>query len=398
MSRTLFDNIVDRGLEKTKERVQGDTLMQDRSAQLHHDVSDNQISTQVPTNSVSFAYRLYALLQVSYDTLLSKLFHHHVPTESTIDCIDETRQAHWDQFQFETDNALDNHLKSFGYVDENGEIQISDFSIYTAMQKDFNMTAQEAETGAVTGIAVPKLNNADHVHSTLFGLQGHFAPKDGVLFMHPSDTGFYEKGTGKFLKERFDKLQDYAVLGANNKFVIAESRFYDCINQLAADDHRWDEADIVYKKLGKIGHDGEFKQLFSLMNKLGFETIDGVSHYELDNIEEFYRNTAKTMHRIRQKISLAEEKQQVVQLKATSQPSKEQLDNQPAPDSFDRLLNTATTYAKGVVTDCPNFFFDHRYQKALVAQGITVTDTECRVSNNSSLPMIGSGPVLKMLK
>lgn len=267
--------------------------MQTRS-ETHHLIPTN------PSTKVSIFYRVYALLLVAYDNVMARFYHQHVPTAQELKSIDNERQAHWNDLQTDTGNELENHLRAYGYVTENGEIKLSDSSIYTAMTQDLKMSNAEAEMGAGVGISITTLNNINtSTFSIKKGIDGYVCPRDAVKLMHPSDTGFYEKGTGKFLKERFDTLKKYAVADPSGKLIISEQGFNDCMAQLIKDDHRWDSEDFIYKKLGEAGHKSEFVQLFSLIKKLGYLEINNVPHYALDDIEEFYRNTAKTMHRIR---------------------------------------------------------------------------------------------------
>ena len=339
-----------------------------------------QVQTETPP--VSFTRRISALFQILYDTVMSSIVHQHIPNEENIKKTDENRQENWEKIDSDTGNPLENHLKAYGYISENGEVLINDYSIYVAMHRDLKMSQQEAADGARIGISVPKLNDIDTAKFHLFhGISGHFSPKDAVKLMHPHDTGFYEKGTGKFNKERFDTLKKYAILDEHNNYIISPNQFQNCMNFLAEKDSRWEDADIIYNTLGKIGHEGEFTQLFSLMKPLIANTIDNVPYYALADIEEFYLNTPKTMKRIRN----------------TPVPISEDKESEPSSHFFDKCLAKASSFAKEVVDDCPTYFNNNHQRTAGNQRFFSLPQNQCPLMNNST-SMIGSSISSLMIK
>jgi len=259
--------------------------------------------------------QVVSVVEMFADIGMSRFFNAHEPEPAEMEAMVAKRAHDRDRLAVPADTELKTHVQAFGYFNESlGKIKLNAHSMYTAILKSLRLTKTDAATITAASMGLPKFNEVGEVFFDCPVLKGEFSPDVAPKLMHPCDTGFYIKGTGKFNKVLFNKLKHYVFKNADGTLYkkdgmlhISLKQFRQFVNDINEEDdfsHRfgfgpWHDANFIEKTLGCAGNKGEVTALFEVLKRL----LEGVwmygeQYFPLPYIEEWYRDTPKMMRRL----------------------------------------------------------------------------------------------------
>jgi hypothetical protein len=274
----------------------------------------------------------------------------------------ENRKQYWSILSKDTGNALINHLNAFGYYDvEANEIMLSPAYMYVAFVFDLGIDDLHARLIVSASIGLAKKENFDGVYfSLVLGFYGKFPARRAAELMHPNDTGFFERHTSNFNADRFQSLNKFSIKDENGEPFISLESFFKCQAYLADKDWKnyyspWKDKSPIDRLIGSEGNKGEVGFLFGFIPT---RWINDTPHARISDLEIFYRNTSHIIDAVRSgDLRLAPK---LEANKATSSTAiLESLSSAPKKGLFDKALDAACGYAKGVTDTCPSYFNKH---------------------------------------
>lgn len=279
------------------------------------------------------------LVGMLYDKATSIVFHQHIPTLKEAEDFNRARKktSAKKKLALENANALEKHMLTFS--DENGEINA--ISIYVSLIYDWHLPDVDAKNLAEAVMQAAFYEGVPGVYMTATGISGRFLPRDArSILPHPFDLGNYNKRDGSFNKIQFERLEKYST-NINNKFWISRAGIEAFNKDWQRIDVRWEDADFVSQKIGQLAHPGEFDLFFRQATSC---RIDGVDHVSLQELKEFYIDSAGTVAKIKEGILPSHEPCIPSSIGGSSKTILEQ------------LQNTVTGYVANVVENCPSYF------------------------------------------
>jgi len=217
----------------------------------------------------------------------------YLPNEKDLQQVHKNRQAFWKKLEQDSGVELVNHLRAFCEYDPVRDVlELTRSSMFAGL-KDLGFKPDGNKLIVAASEILPKLKGYPSAHFNFKdGLNTPFYPEDGPSFRHPFHTGLY-RPNGTFDAQRFTEFNAYAVRGKNGNLVISREKFDECKAKLWSTDIEFKNAGLVETYVvGAIGSLGEIGAMFEALTT---ELIDGVPHASLEDIEVFYRNTAKSM-------------------------------------------------------------------------------------------------------
>lgn len=322
------------------------------------------------TTLINGLIKIRNVFAIAYDLILSQTSSSYIPPQDEIINTELQRQKFWDKLSTDAGIELVNHIRAFSEYDPATDtLRINAKSMYAGMVYGLGIDKKYAVTITAASKSLPKIKNFHSMHFSLTkGIYGSFSPDDAPLLMHPDDTGFYDRHTGRFNATRFNQLHQFSVISSSGVEMISKDRFEECKQSLDMKDQdshndRWPDADMIDWIFGKEGHQGEIGFAFDAMTT---ELIDGVPHVALNDLETFYRNTATIMA---DRTSLCR-----------------------APGLFDQFLQSVCEMAKEVVDATPHYRTDAYQQKCSFYQPTLFNNAQCPVPVLSIAPP--SAPLL----